>query len=110
MAVSQRGKNTVRGNVEPRDPRWGGLDPEENFGKVKLMTHLAYGERFFRLCDVENREGRGWIVVEYRDPTTPVAPSPDAGVQVGQHPSERPEIVEAAPKAPPQRRASRARK
>ena len=98
MAIQQRGKNAVRANVVPIDPRWGGLDPEENMGKVKLMTHLAYGERYFRNVDVKDRESRGWKVIEYSDPTTPMQPPQGAGVQVGQHPSERPDIVEATPK------------
>ena len=104
MSIPQRGKNAVRGNPEPTDPRWGGLDPKEYFGKVKLMEHSAYGERYFRTEDVENRESRGWAVVAYRDPTTPIAPTPDAGVQVGQHPGDRPDIVEAAPTRAPRKR------
>ena len=101
MAIEQRGRNAVRTSTIPPDPRWGGLDPEENMGKVKLMEHSAYGQRYFRNVDVKNRESRGWKVIDYSDPTIPVSPPQVGGMQVGQHPSERPDIVEAAPAAAP---------
>ena len=91
----------MRTSTIPPDPRWGGLDPEKYTGKVKLMEHPAYGERYIRNEDVKNRESRGWTVIEYRDPTIPVSPPQVGGMQVGQHPSERPDIVEATPVAAP---------
>ena len=97
MAIEQRGKNAVRARSVQIDPRWGGLDPDEYTGKVKLMEHSAYGERYFRNEDVENRKSRGWVVVEYSDPTTP-KPPPGVVAPVGQHPHERPKIKEAKPK------------
>ena len=103
MAIEQRGRNAVRSSTIPPDPRWGGLDPEENMGKVKLMEHSAYGQRYFRNIDVKNRESRGWKVIEYCDPTTPTPPQ-GVSVQVGQHLSERPDIVEATAAPKPGRR------
>ena len=75
--MGRRGENAVRATKDTNyDPRWSSLDPDECAGKVKLMTHLAYGERFFLNEDVANRESRGWKVIEYVDPTKMVARSP----------------------------------
>ena len=106
MSIEQRGRNAVRGSAEPIDYRWGGLDPKENWGKVKLMEHVTYGQRYFRLEDVENRQGRGWVLAGYKDPTTPVAETPDVGIQV-QQPVDRPDVVEAAPVRTPRKRAKK---
>ena len=68
--MKQRGANTVRATAKrAKDYRWGNLNPDEWTGKVKLMTHPAYGERYFKDDDVENRLGRGWVVVDFVDPT-----------------------------------------
>ena len=75
--MQQRGANAVRATPKrTKDWRWGNIDPEEWAGRVKLMTHPAYGERYFKDEDVANRESRGWIVVEYSDPTVPTKRTP----------------------------------
>lgn len=73
----QRGDNAVIATKETNsDWRWGSLDPDEWVGKVSLMWHSAYGERFFPNTEVENRTSRGWVVVEYVDPTKPIKRPP----------------------------------
>lgn len=75
--MKQRGINTVRATrTTSTDDRWGSLDPDEWMGKVKCMTHPAYGERYFKNDEVANRESRGWVVVEYVDPTKPIKRPP----------------------------------
>lgn len=78
MERHKRGDNAVRATAskEKDYARWGGLDPDECMGKVKLMGHPAYFERYFKNEDVANRESRGWTVIQFTDPTLPVATSP----------------------------------
>lgn len=106
MRKPQRGQNAVQGGPQPtQDPRWGGLNPRDyKPGDVKLMYHPSYGERFFRNKDIENRETRGWEVVDYVDPTqargpanAPNIPAP-VNMSDGRH---RVAPVEAVPEAAP---------
>ena len=78
MGSQERGDNAVRATAskEKDHARWGGLDPDEWTGKVKLMSHPAYSERYFKNEDVANRESRGWTVIQYVDPTLPRATVP----------------------------------
>ncbi len=73
MTVRQRGDKAVRATAskEKDEAKWGGLDPDEWTGKVKLMGHPAYFERYFPNEQVENRKGRGWTVIQFTDPTLP---------------------------------------
>ena len=110
MQSKARGNNAVIATRDQHiDPRWGGLDPEENTGKVKLMWHPAYGQRYFRDEDVENREGRGWEVVAYCDPTTPVSAPPPGTVIRSEAPKKRDEVTEATPTKTPSPRTRRRR-
>ena len=100
MQPKQRGQHAVTPGGVPIDPRWGGLDPEEDTGNVKMMYHPAYGERYFRNEDVENRESRGWEVVAYTDPTQPTVTTAQSGVTTLKTPRHREEIREATPVKP----------
>lgn len=73
MGRQERGDKAVRATAskEKDHARWGGLDPDEWTGKVKLMSHPAYFERYFPNEKVANRESRGWAVIQFTDPTLP---------------------------------------
>jgi hypothetical protein len=114
MEEKTRGDNTMRQRAKvPKDVRWGNYDPDEWVGRVTVMAHPAYGELFFPTEDVESRTKRGWVVVEYVDPTSPVSiTAQEPGGLIGSRPAkDRDEVAEAKPKpAPKSRRPSRARK
>jgi hypothetical protein len=76
------------------------------------MSHPTYGELFFPNDEVENRAKRGWAVVEYTDPTRPVAvTTQEPGAVIGSKPAtDRNDVSEAKPKPAPRKRAGTARK
>jgi hypothetical protein len=97
MSDKTRGSNAVRMKASvPHDVRWGLLNPDEWVGRVTLMQHPTYGELFFKNDEVENRTSRGWVAVEYTDPTikTPTAMQEPGAVIGSRPPTERDEVME----------------
>lgn len=80
-AFIQRKREAKRGTGVSRqmvttDPVWGCLDKETWWGKVTLMQHHAFGQRYVPNDEVQTKLKKGWVVVEFTDPTKPRAKEP----------------------------------